>query len=434
MTTFKNYLAHRLKETGLTTLVFSLISAIITLAVTIESANYYYTYKGYPEYKGETGIYILATILGIFCTIIPILETSGFKNRRNLDTICFLPISRFKLALAHYVSGFVQVAVIYTVSFVTSAFCLINHAEHFTLAYLPLYYLLSLLIGLIMYSVFMFIFGRANTVVDGVIFCVLWMFALWIAAGVSFSIFEAYLEGSFSTEIEPDVLVLIPQVEGLYDFCEYMLDLSEWLIVYVPVNNLTVIFQYLMEKPADEYSIELMNGIISQAYMFAVWGAIGLASAYGYFKNFISCKVESAGEISNSAFGYKLLIPLYGYCCLIFDLGLSFNIMFWAMMIVGYAIYRRGMKFKRSDIIALAVGLVFVFISGIELICVLMLLGTPVAAIVWLGFSIYRLIKAKRTSGETAKQIIFIVLSGLLLILSLAVIVASFVVNYVLTI
>ncbi len=441
MTTFKNYLAHRLKETGLTTLVFSLISAIITLSVTIESASYYLTYGDYIEYKGETGIYILAIILGIFCTVIPLLETAGFKNRRNLDTLCFLPISRFKLALAHYVSGFIQIIVIYTVSFVTSAFCLISYAEHFVLAYLPLYYILSLLIGLVIYSCFIFIFGKANTVVDGVIFCALWLCALWLITGVVFMILEAYLDGAFSVEIEPGELGIIPQMEGLYDFCEYMIDLSEWLIVYVPLNDCTVVFQYLMENPGNEYYMGQFERIISEAYMFAFWGAVGLASAYGYFKHFVRYKVESAGEISNSAFGYKLLIPIYGYCCLVaIGDGLSFNIMFWAMMIVGYAIYRRGMKFKKSDITSLAVGLIFVCLPGIDFICLLLLLGTPIFSVIWLGLGIYRLVKAKRKSveesvkAETAKQIICIVLSSLLFILSVAAVVVNFVLNYVLRI
>ncbi len=435
MTTFKNYLAHRLKETGLTTLVFSLISAIITFSVTIEEASYYYMHEGYTEYKGETGIYILAIILGIFCTVIPFMETAGFKNRRNLDTLCFLPMSRFKLALAHYVSGFIQIIVIYTVAFVTSGLCLMGYAEHFTLAYMPLYYILSLLIGLVMYSVFIFIFGKANTVVDGVIFCALWLCALGLVTGVVFSILMAYLEVFFSAEIEPDKLGLIPQVEGLYDFCEHMTDLSEWLIVYVPINNFTVIFQYLMENPGNEYYIGQFERVVSGAYMFTFWGVIGVASAYGYFKHFVRYKVESAGEISNSAFGYKLLIPLYGYCYLVaIGDGLTFNIMFWAMMVVGYAIYRRGMKFKKNDIIALAIGLVLVLMPGMGFICLLLLLGTPIFSVIWLGISIYRLVKAKRKSceagevsakTETARQTVFIVLASLLFILSVAVIVAS---------
>ena len=72
MTTFKTYLAYRLKKTGLSTLVFSLISVIFTLFTVMEEANKEYT----VSYNGETGIYILAIVLAVFSTIIPMLETA----------------------------------------------------------------------------------------------------------------------------------------------------------------------------------------------------------------------------------------------------------------------------------------------------------------------------------------------------------------------
>ena len=80
MTTFKAYLAYRLKRTGITTLIFSLLSVIFTIfTVSVSTKSF-----AIP-YNGETGIYILAIILCVFSTLIPMLETADFKNRRNLE-------------------------------------------------------------------------------------------------------------------------------------------------------------------------------------------------------------------------------------------------------------------------------------------------------------------------------------------------------------
>jgi hypothetical protein len=106
--------------------------------------------------------------------------------------------------------------------------------------------------------------------------------------------------------------------------------------------------------------------IWEHAYMFLVWTMIGIAAAVGYFVTFVKRRAEKAGEISNSWFGYKTLIPIYG-CSLIFEMrsssGLNpLSLVSFALMIVGYIVYRRGFRFKKSDIIVMAAGLILAFI------------------------------------------------------------------------
>ena len=101
------------------------------------------------------------------------------------------------------------------------------------------------------------------------------------------------------------------------------------------------------------------------AYMFLVWGVIGIAAAVGYVVSFAKKKAEKAGEISDSLFGYRILIPIYGLG-LIFEMrslsGLNIlSLLSWILMIVGYIICRRGFKFKTSDIVIMAAGLVLAF-------------------------------------------------------------------------
>ena len=102
MTTFKRYFIYRLKQSILRTVVFTALALLICLTAVNSSIS------GDYEFYKTASLESLASILGIICFLIPILELSGFKNRRNLDTLYFFPIRRERMALAHYLSGFVH--------------------------------------------------------------------------------------------------------------------------------------------------------------------------------------------------------------------------------------------------------------------------------------------------------------------------------------
>ena len=92
--------------------------------------------------------------------------------------------------------------------------------------------------------------------------------------------------------------------------------------------------------------------------MFLLWAVIGVASAVGYFVSFMQKGAEKAGEISDSWFGYKLLIPLCGYSLMLLLGEVDFIVMLiiFALMVVGYIVYRRSFRFKVSDYIFAGIG------------------------------------------------------------------------------
>lgn len=341
MKTFGRYLLYRLENSALRTVVFTVISVIIAQTTVSDSI-------GMREVQyNSSGIEILAVILGIFCTLIPILETSCFKNRRNLDTLYFFPIKRWKMATVHFVSGFIQVLFIYSVAFFVAFGYLAANTDYFALGYMPLYYLLSLLLGLVMYSFFSFVFGQANTVADGVVLCVLWMFV----ASLVMMVIRGEVMDAFVKDMKN-----IP-------------DLSGWGIAYAPINNLTVIFQDLIEinKDAVDYNYQATYAAryLSQMYMFFVWGAVGIATAVGYVVTFVKKGAEKAGEISSSIFGYKLLIPVYGYSLLMMCGLIDYlTILIFIAMVVGYIVYRRSFKLKTSDLVFTGCGVIAVILGS----------------------------------------------------------------------
>ncbi|MBQ8408563.1 MAG: hypothetical protein IJY39_06820 [Clostridia bacterium] len=337
MKTFGRYLVYRLRNTALRTLIFTLLSVLLVQVVTADGIRGFY-----PEYH-NVSLYMHAIVLGVLCTLIPILETAEFKNRRNLDTLYFFPIKREKMALVHYVSGLIQILFVYSVTFFTAWIYLEMQTNYFALGYMLPYYLLSLLLGLVMYSIFMFLFGQANTVSDGVLFCGLWVFVLYIVIW------------TVRAEILRDLLI----------DTEYWVSSSNfagWGMIYTPINNLTVIFQDLIEinqrQLEYDYTHTTAMRYKRELAMFFVWGAIGIAAAIGYFVTFVKKGAEKAGEISNSWFGYKLLIPLYGYSLLLLYDSLDFmTVAICILMVIGYVVYRRGFKFKLSDIIVSGIGI-----------------------------------------------------------------------------
>ncbi|MBQ8439498.1 MAG: hypothetical protein IJX19_02440 [Clostridia bacterium] len=323
MKTFGRYLSYRLEKSVMSTLVLAVLSLLLTNFTVREELTRMYS-------PSRTGLYILAVVLGIACTLIPLMESDCFKNRRNLDTLYFLPISRFKLALAHYLSGWIQVMAVYMVSFVWAAICMSDYARDFNLFYLLPYYFLSLLLGLIIYSFFMFLFGEGNTSGDGLAFCLLGAFALLL---IFCAINEVWWKHSKSF---------------LFD--------SEWGLVYIPLNNLTVLFQNKIHlRSVSDFDLTNENPIRAALYMFALWGVIGVASAIGYFVTFVRKGAEKIGDISDSWFGYKTMIPLYAYLGF-FLLGIQgiIGILIFILTLVGYFIYRRSFRLKKSDLISIA--------------------------------------------------------------------------------
>jgi hypothetical protein len=351
MTTFKGYLGYRLKKTLLSTVTFSLLALAITSFYARIGAVTFVGRRGY------TGIESLATIVGIIASLIPMSELGGFKNRRNLDTLFFLPLSRFKMALAHYISGFLQMFTIYTVAFIGHWLCLLQFSHYYRLEYMPLYYFLLLFLGAVVYSVFMFIFGEANSGIDGVICAAVWSFALYLLMTAI-----AYPIRVLATEL---IYGGMDNVK-YFEFTRRLSGFNEWFLPHAPINNLTVVFQSVMRGWDNFNGLELEHYFptFKEAiarnyphwYMVFAWIAAGAASIWGYFRTFTRKGAERAGDISDSPFCYKSLIPICGASMVVLTSegdGMMFFLSVSAMYI-GYAIYRKSFRIKKSDVITIA--------------------------------------------------------------------------------
>ena len=307
MTSFKRYFIYHFNTTVIRLGVLLVIASIITSQINAFGFDYM----------------CIAEITGWACFIIPILELHSFKSRRNMDTVLSLPISRKKIALAHFLNGYVHLFIVVTVSTLIAVIPLTNPIAEYSVGQLLLTYISILPMALLTYGIYMFVFMQANTVIDGVITQVLSVFAIClplVSLGETFN-FGEHIEKVFSYQS---------------------------FVLYNPVDCIV--------KKIFGYSYLTTVGALVQCLVI---GALGVVAIWGYFKSFEKLRAEKIGGISDAIIGYKILIPIYA-----FSLSLAGVYVFILLAaFIGYVIYRRGVHFKQSDIICLLITLVLQLIG-----------------------------------------------------------------------
>ena len=80
----------------------------------------------------------------------------------------------------------------------------------------------------------------------------------------------------------------------------------------------------------------------------------GCAAYFGLFYTAKSHRAESAGQISNSPFGYKVLLPWYLFFGIALTAAPIAEYLFMLILaFVGYFVYRRSFRLKLYDIIGI---------------------------------------------------------------------------------
>ena len=409
MNTFKDYIKYRLRSSLLRTAAFAAIALVMTYYYISPSlsiwnvadnigADFYYKVPG-GIYAGYLDLTFIGVVLIIASAVIAVLEMADFKNKRNLDTFYSLPLSRFQLALAHYISGAVQVFAVFTAPVLCAFVMALPYIAYLKLWILPVYYIFSLIFGLGFYSFVCFFFSEGNTLVDGIVFAGMWFFAFAAILGTlnDSPAFEPYL--SWIPTSHYDII-----------FPNYY-----WGSAEAPLTNLAVVFTDMIG--VGKSMMNNADSIMHTFYMFYVWAGIYAACAYGYFRSFMRRGAEKAGEISESPFGYKFLIPFYAVCIFLTGIALLYSVFIFALMFIGYVIYRRGVKLKKSDIFAMIAALAVLLLTLYRPIeNMLPFAAAAVLTVVLLVRFIAALCK-KSGAKETVKRAVLFALSALLLAL-----------------
>ena len=354
------YLIYHMKKTVIRFIVMALFLLVIVNSTIVNS--YWSSYLDTDRYNVSLSIFSVFAVLAP--AVVTALEFSPFMSRRNLDTWFSFPISRTDLFMVHFGNGAIQLVVSMLLgaslaSFRIGRYPVLDVSKAIT------YFACAIGVMLLIYMFFTFFFVSANNVFDGCVF----MFGAYIVPACVFNIFQNFYfavntyRGQFSSYDD-----LPFDGGGIFSIVSQLGSRYERLIEPVYENTQT----YISPSGAvREVRIPTVN--IPQA---AVWAVICIAALAGAVYVFTRKKTEAVSGVSESWFGYRLMIPLCTASSLqstalitgaamkdsgIMGMGLSLVglIPTFIGVFVAYVIFRRGVKFKISDLISIGAVLVF---------------------------------------------------------------------------
>lgn len=332
MKSFKKYLFHRIRSSAALTVViclFSVIMASLFLRVRVYDIvrDYVDEITGAVESVVVPNLSVRGTewimiILCVLCITVPVLELSGLKNKRNSDTVYSLPIDRRKMGIAHFVNGYIQIALAYVCMFALLMIYVLRGPDgavgiaHFEYA-LPLL-VVPLAAALFAYSYFFFMFNEANTAVDGCAF---------VVAG---------------TVVPIMIFLMLTSLENYPKALNTVSGLDVW-----PFRPIYVALEALLDG--------FMEGDMGQTdrsdiVLGLIWAAIGILSSVGAYMAFSRKRTEAIGDVSNSYIGYKVIIPISVFCVTAAQTDdFVIVIVFSIIAAIGYMLYRRSFKLRPID-------------------------------------------------------------------------------------
>ncbi len=276
------------------------------------------------------------TVLIIMCMVAPVWSFSFFKNRRNLDCCYSLPISRRALGIVHWLIGLLTVLLPFLASSLQALIILIfktpsgySFLDTIDVGYIFAYFAVAFIGMLVLYSLYVFVFNEANSVSDGITFMILYNFVATVAA-----ILIEYIVGSSIFSIFDENSLPISAMSSMI----------EYIVMYAG-------------KATDVYYDINVGWII-------FWIIAGFACATYFVFSFGTRKTEKAEEISDSYFGYRTLIPFFGFSLIfVFDNIAFISLVFTIISVLLYTVYRRGVKYKVSDIAVMGIMLFLTLIA-----------------------------------------------------------------------
>lgn len=298
---------------------------VLVMAVALIEVRWYTdNYTKYEPYTVLT-ITLEGTVPLLLCAVVAAAELFRFKSKTWLDGVFSLPISRGSVALAHYLNGVIHIFVMLAVNLAVTLVKFIPFWDACRIYMLPVYTAVCFLFCLVVYSVCMFAFDRANTVFDGLLFEAGYLFvtmpAVWIYGAIvnDAEIIWHYYDDSH----------IFTQLRRAIDIFEH---------------NALWVKSRLVDAALDFKSC-------------LFWLIFGFLCAVGFFFTFGRKRPEKAGGVSDSIFGYTVMLPLFamGFMSVLIDTGGIVACVALPIMALCYIIYRRSVRLKPIDLLSIGV-------------------------------------------------------------------------------
>lgn len=334
----KGYIKYLFKTNFLQTLVLTILPTMLIAVIIGFSGPYRYeAITGQIGYRSASVFGAIIILTFIISVIVIILRFAKYKNQKQLDLQYSLPISKDKFIISETIFGFIQIFISYFVMFLTGLliFSLMTKGEYKT-GYFLLVFLVSLIYILITYLVYIFIFLRANSVIDGIVFIGSWLLILTLVSNV--------------ININ---LTLTKQ------------DLSPF--AFLPYYPIDMINSILIDKanPKPDYDLLLNNSqIIIMSVNSFVYFIFAVGGTLLNKKIMKKDKTELVGQVSESLIGYKVFLPILIALMSwsLFDVKSSENIIYVVIVFIfGFVmtvLYRKQIRIRKVDFLIIIVAMV----------------------------------------------------------------------------
>ncbi len=324
----KKYFVYELKKSLFVMCALAVIAAAVYVITVLSSADF--LLDGHSHFPIEP----IIIVGGAMCVIVPVWKLSYRMKKRSVDLYYSLPLSHTRILAVKLLVGLIVVFAPYTAAYWVGSFTAMAAVGKVTssVVFLPVYFA-TLIPMVIVYSLTAFIFTRANRLVDGIVFIVL--------TGMSLAIV---------VEVVSEFLAQ----SSIYINSQF----------YAPFGGLTVVAEY--------FSYELIKGVSMEMQLDAqdIAGLVlvalcAAAAGVGLFLSEKYVKAENCEQISDSLFGYRVMIPLYTFALALLGAIDSYVL----VVLVAAASYAVSVLYKRTPKIGwkFAVVIAAAFIAGFAL-------------------------------------------------------------------
>jgi hypothetical protein len=330
----KKYFLYELKKNLNPLLFFTAICTILYVTVIATSRLCYVEANDSGEKIGincSTNIWVVYSLLGLLCAIVPVLMYSFKMKKRSVDAFYSLPIKREKIMLVKTMVGLLLVLIPYTIAYWAGFLTVCCRENYFRLGYYVPGYFGGILFGVCLYGVYAFSFTRANSVSDGIVFMLAYTFIGGLLTGsVALNVDAVSLTGAFES----------------YDF---------------------IIFGGLDVFGGNMNNLIRGESVTWRAITFVVPIVYAVLSYTLLFVLVKKEKGEDAEQISLSRFGYRALIPLYIVAFM--SMNRNGSILNFILILIGAVVatvaYTRKIRFGRKYWAMIGISLVVGFCVGL---------------------------------------------------------------------
>ncbi|MBD5132263.1 MAG: hypothetical protein HDT28_06750 [Clostridiales bacterium] len=333
----KKYFVYELKKSLFVTLALAVIAtAVYLVSVLTDTVKVDYKYFSVPV---ET----ILVLGGAMSVIIPIWKLGYLMKKRSVDLYYSLPLSHTRILAVKLLAGLIALFAPYTIAYwVGSIAALASVGKYINGVCFVSMYFASLIPMAIIYSLTAFLFTRANRFVDGVAFVIM--------TGMSLEMIMVV------------VLKVVTLYDKSYEFFKYYFN----SIYYTPFGSLILIWEYFSKAIMNETVNIRINAV--DIVGLALIAVLGLAAGIGLLFAEKRAKAENCEQISESFFGYKVMIPLYTFLLALLGSYDSFIL----AAVIAAAAYAASVLYKRTPKIgwkfAVIVGVAFIVGVGLSFI------------------------------------------------------------------